>query len=134
MNIYKWFTNRKYRVFCRKIKDSDVAIWECDFKIAKSRYMRESARMERDKAMDAIHNVENALKGVSNKQEREKMEKDKEMAQDLVKKYEKQMEMIDGQIEGVQASETTLAQPGLKEVLENLVELRSMYKDYRDNL
>jgi len=113
MNIIKWATSRKYRLFQKKIKDVTASLWELDFKISKARAMREESRQARDRAVEAAKVAP---------------EDKKKEAEEQVKGYEAQMALIDGQINGNGEDK------GLLEYMEGLADLRSMYKDYSSKI
>lgn len=142
MNLFKYLSNRQYRLFRRKIKDVQASIWEYEFKIAKSRQVREGVRQDRDHAIEAVNNIANMLKADDEAAIADKMPEDArknlvdEMTKlnDDTKRYEAQMRMIDDQINGVNASAESSGTQGIMETIKAMVELKSMYKDYSNKL
>ena len=130
MNILKYLTNRKYRFFYKKIKDVTAAIWEMEFKINKSRQVREGVREDRDRAVENVKSLEAQIPNVEDKDMKKKMEADMATHADNVKRYEAQMKMIDDQIAGVPAKGEDPGQQGLMETVASYAELKQMYKSY----
>ena len=129
MNYYKWITNRQYRYFSRKVRDVQNSIWEYSFKVSKSRAIREGIRMDRDRAMQAAANVEDALK-TAPADKKEDLEKSLAGNKENATRYEAQMKMIDDQINGGAATQDNPAGIGILEQIKSLTELRLMYIDY----
>lgn len=115
--------NAKKRLFKQKVNDVTNSIFELEFKIYKSRQLREESRILRDRAVEQVGQIEARLKGADKK---EKPELEKELAAHQQNKtaYEGQMKMIDEQVHGAEGT------PGLMDTLKGLAELRQMYKDY----
>lgn len=134
MNIFKWLTSRKYRIFTKKIKDVEVSLWEYEFKVAKSRQVREGVRQDRDRALENAKRLEVALAGVKDEAEKEKMTSSIVTHAENAKRYEAQMKMIDEQISGVPASEGNPGQEGIIGIMASLTELKKMYIDYRKSV
>lgn len=135
MNILKYLTSRKYRFFYKKVNDVQYSIWDMEFKIIKSREVREGVRQDRDRAIENIQMIEAALNNPNITEEyKAKAESDKAVYTDNVSRYEKQMKMIDDQIRGVKATpatETDEGNPGIQgitETVEAYIELRNNYK------
>lgn len=130
MNIYKYLTNRKYRVFYKKLKSVEVVIWENEFKIIKARQLRESIRQDRDHSIESTRGIDEALKTEKDKEKIKVLNADKAVHQDNTKRYEAQMKMIDNQISGVPAQGENPGENGIRDTIKSLAELREMYKDY----
>lgn len=126
MNIF----NRKYRYFRSKVNDVTASIWDLEFKIAKSRQVREGVRQDRDRALEAVNQITLRIEGTKDKDAVKKLEEEKAKFEDNAKRYEAQMRMIDEQVNGVPAEGENPGQQGLLETLASLTELRSMYRDY----
>lgn len=123
--------SRQYWFFKNKIRNVQATIWETEFKISKSRQVREGVRQDRDRAMEALNQIDAQLKGtVIDAARREQGEKDKVVLTENVKRFEAQMKMVDTQINGAVGSETQEAVIGLLEQVKSYVELMSMYKAY----
>lgn len=133
MNIIKYLTSWKYRLFTKKIQGVEVAIAEADFKIAKSRQLREEIRRDRDRSVEAMQQISVALKNdkVENK---EALEKDGVATEGNIRRYEAQMKMIDDQISGVPANGENPGEAGIVDTLKSYVELKKMFIDYRSKL
>src|SRR4051812_46467582 len=100
--MFKIF-DAKYRFFKKKISDVQKTIWEREFKVTKSRQVREGVRQDRDRAIEAVHQITEAIKTNKDVATREVAEKEKGALEDNVKRYEAQMAMIDKQINGYTA-------------------------------
>ena len=122
--------NRKYKVFNRKIQDVDVAIWENEFKIQKSRVLREQIRGDRERSLTAAGQIAERIKEVKEKDEKKKLETEQKAHEENAKRYEAQMRMIDEQINGIPANDENPGQAGIVDTLASLAELKQMYKDY----
>lgn len=112
--------NQKHRLFSRKIKDVTNSIFEVEFKIHKSRQMREESRLLRDRAVEQVGMIKVRVEAAPTPE----LEADLKLSEEAKEKYEGQMKMIDEQIHG------TEEQPGLMDTLKGLTELREMYKSY----
>lgn len=124
------FKSRKYRFFKHKIDAVQEAIWEQDFKVSKSKQIREGIREDRERAIEAVQKVTAAIHAEKDKSEKSALEKEKEAFTDNVKRYEGQMKMIDEQINGVPAKGEDPGIEGIKDRIKALAELREMYKQY----
>lgn len=123
--------NKKYWFFKKKISDVTKSIWEIEFKINKSRQMRESIRQDRDKMVEYVMQVETAIKGSENDPEAiERYTKELEGAKSNIGKYEGQMKMLDDQIVGIPANGEDPGENGLSDTVKGLLELRLMYREY----
>lgn len=132
MNIFKYLTNKKYRFFSEKVVSVQRALWDLEFKVAKSRQVREGVRQDRDRAIEVQQHLTARI--AQEKDEKIKKEYETQLA-DMVekqKRYEQQMKMTDDQIAGSNGDETHEPVIGIIEQLNSYAELRNMYKDYRD--
>lgn len=141
MNIYKWATSRKYRMFTRKIRDVQTNMWEYEFKIAKSRQVREGVRQDRDRSLENVQQIETILKTEIRPEVVAKITDDKAKHLENAGRYERQMKMIDDQINGVVAIPATAENPegnpgqeGIIGIIASLLELKNMYTDYRRSI
>lgn len=123
--------NKKKNFFKDKIDLVTKNIWELEFKTAKSRQIREGVRLDRDRAIESIINIDNAIK--ANPKD-ENLPKQKAQFEENIKRYEAQMLMIDKQINGFAGTETEEPVIGIMEQLKSLAELRVMYRDYIKSL
>lgn len=123
--------NKKYRFFKNKIYDVQTAIWEMEFKVAKARQVREGVRLDRDRAVESI-NMINARLGNKelSKEDKEKYEKELASITDNKARYERQMQMIDDEINGAPATQEREMVVGILERLKGYAELQAMYKEY----
>ncbi len=71
--MLKYLTNAEYRFFHRKLYSVQASIWEAQFKVKKSREVREGVRQDRDRAVEAVGNITKAIE----------TEKDEEKKQSL---------------------------------------------------
>lgn len=132
MKILKWLTSRKYRYFYRKVIDVQNSIFEYEFKVAKSRQVREGIRQDRDRAVEGTQQIKVAIEGAKDQDQKTKLETEYASMVDTVKRFEAQMGMIDAQIQGGEANRTEVnpAGIGILEQIKSLTELRLMYQDY----
>lgn len=126
MNIF----SKKYRFFKKKVEDVQCAMWELEFKIAKSRQVREGIRMDRDRSIENTKMLEGRIAIEKNEEEKKKQEEQLVVFQENTKRYEAQMKMIDDQITGIKAEGNNPGQQGLLETLASYAELKNMYKSY----
>lgn len=133
MNILKYVFNWKYRFFMKKISDVERSILEYEFKIAKSRQVREGVRQDRDRALESAKRLSVALTGATKDQTID-LEKQIATQEDNAKRFEAQMKMVDDQIQGTKPSESDPGQQGIIDIIASLTELLTMYKDYADKL
>lgn len=131
----KYFT-KKYWFFRRKIRDVTYTIWETEFKISKSRQVREGVRQDRDRAMEGAHQMTAMLQGLTDTSTTQYADtaKQLEAQTENVRRYEAQMRMIDEQINGISANGENPGQQGILDMIKGYTELRSMYKDYLKQL
>lgn len=120
--------SQKNRLFKHKIKDVTNSIYELEFKIYKSRQMREESRLLRDRSIENVAQVKARLAAPKDKEEQKALEAELKAHEENVGKYEGQMKLIDEQING------TEEQSGLIDTLKGLTELREMYRDYRSRI
>lgn len=126
--------NRKARFFKDKIDAVEKTGWEVEFKIAKARQVREGVRQDRDREVEALMNLNKAVEGEKDKEAKKQLQDRAAVVTENVTRFEKQMKMIDDQINGVVGSETQEMQIGLLEQLQSYAELKLMYQDYIKNL
>lgn len=122
--------NHKYRFFKKKLLNCQEAIWENDFKVAKSRQIREGVRQDRDRIADTIHSLGVQLKTETDKKKKSQLEESIKAFEDTKKRYEAQMKMVDDEINGVPASENDPGREGINDRIKAYAELREMYKSY----
>lgn len=122
--------SKQYWFFKGKINGVQKAIWDIEFKISKSRQVREGVRQDRDRAVEALNQIEARLKGVPSDAD----EQAKIVMADNIKRYEKQMKMVDDQINGKEGNDKEESIIGLLEQIKSYVELKQMYQDYANAL
>lgn len=122
--------NTKKKFFKSKITDVDRYIWDLEFKIEKSRQIREGIRLDRNRALESVVQLDTQLKNTTDEKEKEGLEKQKQELVDKANRYESQMKMIDNEINGGQPTEDNPAGIGIMEKIKSFIELREMYKDY----
>ena len=137
MNILKYITNKKYRFFKAKIGEVNKTIWELDFKIAKSRQIREGVRQDRDRAVENKLHIVERLKNEKDKEKIKELEVEVAKNEENVKRYEAQMKMIDDQIQGADQQSPSDEYPdgipavvGILEKIKSFTELKLMYQEY----
>lgn len=126
--------SRKYRYFARKVVAVQNSIWEVDFKIAKSRQIREGVRQDRDRAVEAAQQITAAIAAAVDDAQKAELEKQHEAQLENKRRYEAQIKMIDDQINGVPASGENPGQEGLMDTLKAYAELREMYKSFLNSI
>lgn len=124
--------NEKKNHFKKKLDYTQKQIWEIEFKIATSRSLREEIRQERDRNVEALNQVEEKIKATDKKDKEliERLEKDKKTFEDNIARFEKQMSMVDAEINGVEPTPETNGTQGLIHHLDSLISLREMVKRY----
>ena len=137
MNIIKYITNKKYRFFVGKISNVEKSIWELDFKISKSRQVREGVRQDRDRAVENKNHAQINVDKETDKDKKAELEQQVALNEDNIKRYEAQMKMIDDQIQGVAKQDPSEEYPdgipavvGILETIASLSELKLMYKEF----
>lgn len=128
--MLKKLFNKKYRFFSGKVFDVTRSIWEYEFKIAKTLQVREGIRQDRDRAIEAIIQIDARLKGSKDKKEKDVLTKELDGMKENVRRYEAQMTMLDNQVNGVKAEGNNPGEQGLNDTIASLAELREMYKSY----
>lgn len=122
--------NTKKRFFKNKIKDVSKYIWDLEFKIEKSRQVREGVRLDRERTLELVSQLEVQIKGTEDSKKKTELEGQIKKLQDNIARYEAQMKMIDFEIDGGQPSEENPAGIGILEKISSFIELRKMYEDY----
>lgn len=137
MNIFKWLLSSKYRFFSKKMSDLDKSVMELEFKVYKAREMREDSRQHRDRSLENLKRIDVAIEGEKDPKKTAEYQADREKHAANVVAYEKQMAMVDRQIQGAPYVAPTKDTPGdegqqgFLEVLAGLAQLKNMYEDYR---
>ncbi len=140
VNAFKYLFNSRYRFFIKKIRSVQRTIWDNEFKIAKTRQVREGVRQDRDKTVEALQQIEVMLKSheegkaVLVDEVLAKIKEDQAKIADDKQRYERQMIMLDREIYGAPAQGEDPGQQGVVDTLKALTELREMYSDYANKL
>lgn len=130
MKVLKYLTSKKYRFFAKKVRDVQYNIWDLDFKVAKSRQVREGVRQDRDRCIEAVQNIETKIKEAKEGDDIQKLTAERDGIADNARRFEAQMKMIDDQIQGVPAEGTNPGQQGINDTIRSLAELRNMYREH----
>lgn len=133
--------NKKKKFFKAKIEEVTKTIWELEFKIAKSRQIREGVRQDRDRAVENKGHVVERLKNEKDKEKIKELEEQVKLNEENIKRYEAQMKMIDDQIQGSDQQNPSDEYPdgvpavvGILEKIKSFTELRIMYQEYLKQL
>lgn len=122
--------NQKKKFFKNKLKQIQYSIWDLEFKVNKSRQVREGIRQDRDRMVESIQKVEAAIKAETDKTKKKELEDQLTVFKDNQVRFESQMKMIDNEINGVVASQENPGQQGILETIQGLSELKRMVKDH----
>jgi hypothetical protein len=120
----------KKKFFAEKVEKVSYAIWDLEFKLTKSRSVREGVRQDRERTVQAMENVNKLLTEAKDKPTKKKYQEEYDALNNNKVRYESQMDMIDKQINGFQGDEKHEPIIGVLEEIASLTELREMYKDY----
>lgn len=120
----------KKKFFKSKIERVQYETWEIEFKVAKSRQVREGVRQDRDRAIETVRILSERMKNEKNKETKKKLQSEHDTFFENISRYEKQMEMLDNQINGYAGDDIHEPVIGLIEQLASLAELKTMYTDY----
>lgn len=123
------FTNKKKSLFTKKIKRAEEEIWDFEFKVFKARKNRETVRIDRDRAVESVGKITEALKTAKG-DEKKALEAQLTEYQTLQKTLESKMDSIDYEIYGIQAKNPEESQKGMLDVISGLIELKNMYIEY----
>jgi chromosome segregation ATPase len=126
--------NKQQKHFQNKLTDVEKTIWDLEFKRFKTREIREDIRIEFDQARARLAPVEEQLKTLDEKKDKERIEeltKQLTMVTEDANRYLAQMKHIDVEVAG---SGPTEEYPdgfqGINQQLDALRELEQMIKDY----
>ncbi len=115
----------KKEFFKAKLKAKTREVWDLEFKVEQTALMRESIRQDRDKLLDTQAKLAEAVAKTPNDK---KLEAELAEITDTIGRYEKQMKMLDDQINGAAPSEQNpMGEIGINEQLASLAEIRKMY-------
>lgn len=124
----------KKRYFNGKLQGTRNMIWDFEFKVFKTREIREDIRQQYDQMLSRIEGYKTQLENWP----AEQPEEDKKRVEDLrtlaerdAERFLKQMQMLDAEIEGVKPTvENQGGQVGVSEQIDSLREVEGMLKDY----
>lgn len=113
----------KKEFFKKKIQSVTYTIWELEFKLAKSRQVREGVRLDRDRVLQARELT------ITRPDSEEKTAELGQMDAN-VKRYEAQLDMIDREINSYDGDENAEPVIGIIDQIKGYSDLREMYKSY----
>lgn len=123
--------NKKKSYFKRKLKHEDQKLWELEFKIIQSRKIREGVRQDRDRTVEGRNRIEVALKDEQLPEDKKtQYESDLKATNETISRYEKQIQMIDDQVNGFDGDENRESIIGLLEMSKSGVEHKKMVSDH----
>ena len=121
----------KKQFFKEKVEAVTYSMWDLEFKLAKSRQVREGVRQDRDRVAEAVGQVVAKLSNAGkDKAVIKALEEERDKLLEDQKRYEAQMAMVDKQINGFNGSDTEEPVIGILEQLASLNELKGMYQDF----
>ena len=110
-------------------------MWDLSFKLFKVRELREERRKQHDRSVEALDQIETRLKNPANtKEETESLTKAREEQEKYQKHIIGQIDALDTEINGQEASETQEKYNGILQQIEAHRELLNMYGDYMKRL
>lgn len=121
--------NRKGH-FTNKLEGATKMIWDLEFKLFKSREIREDIRREYDAAQSKLHSTTKQLE-VAKPEEKPRLEDHKSILERDVQRYQAQMNQLDLEMEG---SRPTNEHPdgvtGISQQIDSFKELEKMLQDF----
>lgn len=120
----------KKQFFKDKIERVTYEIWDCEFKVSKTRQIREEVRRTRDNTVEGIKLTTARLENETDEELKKKTQEELSVLVDDKARFERQMEMLDNQVNGFIGDETHEPVIGVIEQIGSLTELREMYKSY----
>lgn len=112
--------NKKKKHFTQKLFDIERTMWDLEFKKQQAGELREKIRLDRDAQVNSKAMLE------AQKDKEEELKK----VEDLIERYEKQMKMIDDQVNGGQPAEDDPTGEGIVGRIARLHELKIMLTNY----
>ena len=126
-------TSRKSH-FKRKLEGTKAMIWDLQFKVFKTREIREDIRQEYDQMKSRIDALDTQIKNWPSDQpeaERKAKEDQKVLAERDAERFLLQMKMLDEEVEGAKpTAENPDGKVGIVNQIDSLRELEGMLKDY----
>lgn len=126
MKIFNW----KYKFFKKKIKQVECAIADLEFKLFKSREMREDIRKQRDRVVEALDAIDAKLPTDMAQEAKDALMAERKIQQTFKDNATEQLRMMDEEIDGRKATEDKPEYPGVIQQIDAMRELLQMYKDY----
>lgn len=128
--------------FKQKLEGTTKMIWDLEFKVHKSRELREEIRQQYDSNKQRLANIEDRLKVMPVPKEGEQMPEevkveygklidDKNILETKIKDGERQLQIIDVEIEGMApTNENPDGVTGILYQIDSLKEVQGMIKEY----
>lgn len=128
----------KKRYFNGKLQGTRQMKWDLEFKVFKTREIREEIRQQYDQMLSRIEGYKQQLENWPAEQpeeEKKRVEDLKVLAERDAERYMKQMQMLDAEVDGLKpTSDNPAGQVGVSEQIDSLHEVESMLKDYLKTL
>lgn len=122
--------NQKKKYFKLKARNVQKMIWDLEFKIFKVRELREGIRLDRDRALETVHALDAEIKRDHEPETLKELEAQKKLHQENAERFEKQLKMLDVEIEGQPAEGDNPGVQGINDQLAGLRELVKMINEY----
>lgn len=123
--------NKKKKHFEEKIWNVTRTMWDKEFQKASSLELKEAIRLDRDRQMETIAALELELGKDHEAGTKKELERQRDEAKEKADRYEKQMQMIDIEVEGSPfVSPDDPGRQGINDVLGNLAETKRMLESY----
>lgn len=128
--IYKPFSRRTH--FKAKLKATRQMRWDLEFKVFKTKEIREGVREQYDNAKAKLFNLEKQRDAIeAGKPERDPLQKDIDVLTEDAKRYEGQIKSLDIEVAGaVPGPEFPDGIIGLTDQIDSLRELETMLEDH----
>lgn len=124
----------KKSVFKAKLQQTRQMIWDLEFKIFKTREIREDIRQNYDQMLSRIAAYDEQIANWpadADPAERARIEDQKTLAQSDADRFIRQMQMLDAEVDGLKpTADNPNGQVGISEQVDSLREVESMVKDY----
>ena len=120
--------------FKQKLKGVEKMIWDLNFKVFKTREIKEDVRKGYDKKKAKLFGLEEQIKNWpkdKDEADRKRLEDEITRINQGIERGEQQMKMLDMEIDGAQPSEQyPEGVQGISQQVDGLMELRQMLKDW----
>lgn len=124
----------KKAYFKSRLESTTGTIWDLEFKVFKTREIREEIRQSYDQMCSRIQSYDEQIKNWpadKPEAERKTIEDQKVLAERDAERYVKQMQMLDAEVDGLKpTAENPQGQVGINEQIDSLREVQGMLKDY----